>query len=579
MVAEGRLAEIGADHLADLRAVELGIFRERGHDRQAHGVGQRVQHVGDVDVVHGRLGKVTHTTMVPQLHSSTSIEHTVAVDIDLSVLDDETSLQETADLIEHVPDVNAQPAADLNRWRSLPLILAAVFMGLFDVFVVNVAAPSIRGDLHVGDGGLELVVAGYSFTYAAGLVTGGRLGDLFGRRRLFLLGMSLFTVASLLCGIAPGEGILIGGRLLQGVGASLMVPQVLAIMTTSFLPEERTRAFSYFGLTVGLGAASGQILGGVILNANIFGLQWRPVFLVNVPIGIIAVLGARKLVRESRSTVAEPIDPIGLLLLVFGLGAVLVPLVLGRSEGWPIWTYLLLAASVPLLAGFALWELRVDRTGGAPMLRLSLLSSRAVITGLSINLGYFAFFGSFLYSLTLFLQVGLHNSPLRAGLTFAPLGVAFMAASILGRPFVTRYGSRVVTVGAVISLIGLVGLVLTLRHTGLHTTTLDVGPWAGLCGIGNGLVVPSLVASVLAGVPGNQAGSVSGALTTTQQFANALGVAAVGVVFYDRLASHGIVSAMTAAVFVDVVLVAISLVLTFFLPRPKGLIASVPVEA
>ena len=465
------------------------------------------------------------------------------------VLDPETTLTETAEAIgsiEHTKPLAPAAATgdepDPNRWRSLPLILAATFMGLFDVFVVNVAAPSIRTDLHVGDGGLELIVAGYSFTYAAGLVTGGRLGDLFGRRKLFLIGMTIFTLASLMCGVASGETMLIAGRLLQGAGASLMVPQVLAIMTTSFPPQERAKAFGYFGLTIGLGAASGQILGGVILQANIFGLGWRPVFLVNVPIGIIALTGTLKLVRESRSTVAEKIDPLGLVLLIAGLGALVGPLILGRSQGWPAWTYISLIASAPLLAAFVAWELRVDRRGGAPMLRLSLLKGRAVTAGLAINLGYFAFFGSFLYALTLFLQVGLHDSPLRAGLTFAPLGVTFMATSILARSFVVKYGSRVVTVGAVVSLIGLVGLFFTIRSQGLHTTTLDIGPWAALCGIGNGLVVPSLVSSVLAGVPGNQAGSVSGALTTTQQFANVLGVAALGVIFYDRLASHGIVS-------------------------------------
>ncbi len=490
------------------------------------------------------------------------------MNVDGAVLDDETGLTEAAELVERSaaappPD---QPV-DPRRWRSLPLILTATFMALFDVFVVNVAAPSIKSDLAVGDGGLELVVAGYSFTYAAGLVTGGRLGDLLGRRRMFVLGMGIFTVASLLCGVAPDETVLISGRLLQGVGASVMVPQVLAIISTAFPPAERARAFSYFGLTVGLGAASGQVLGGVILNADIFGLQWRPVFLVNVPIGIIAVIGTLRLVRESRSTVAERIDPLGLVLLVGGLGALLVPLVLGRSQGWPAWTWVSLVSAVPLLAAFAAWELRLDRAGGAPLLRLSLLSGRPVLVGLAINLGYFAFFGSFLYALTLFLQTGLGDSPLRAGLTFAPLGVAFMISSILGRPLAARHGSRVLTAGTISTLVGLVGFMVTVQSHGLSTTTLDLVPWAALCGVGNGLVVPSLIASVLAGVPGNQAGAVSGALTTTQQFANALGVAAVGVVFYDRLQSHGSVSAMTSALVVDIVLVAVSMGLTMLLRR------------
>ncbi|MEX5709864.1 MFS transporter [Parafrankia sp. FMc6] len=226
-----------------------------------------------------------------------------------------------------------EAAADPRRWRALPVILIASFMSLFDVFVVNVAAPSIGSDLNASNAGLELVVGGYSFTYAAALVTGGRLGDRFGRRRIYLLGMAVFTAASALCGLAPNEAVLIGGRLLQGAGAAAMVPQVLALISVTFPPPERPRAFAFFGVTIGLGGVCGQVLGGVLLDLDIFGLGWRPIFLVNVPIGLAALVGARRLVRESRSARAERLDPVGLGTLTLGIGLVLVPLTLGRDEG------------------------------------------------------------------------------------------------------------------------------------------------------------------------------------------------------------------------------------------------------
>ena len=356
---------------------------------------------------------------------------------------------------------------DPRRWRSLPVVLSATFMSLFDVFVVNVAAPSIQHDLHASSSTLELVVAGYSFSYAAGLVTGARLGDLFGRRRLFMIGLAIFAAASLLSGVAPTSALLVIGRLAQGFGAAAMVPQVLSMLNVNFRPEERSRVFSLFGVTVGLGTVAGQILGGVLLNVNLFGWGWRPIFLINVPIGIAAIVLSRRLLPESKPDVADRLDPLGVVLLTTGVGAITAPLVLGQAEHWPLWTWVSFVAGAALVVIFLSWESRLGRRGGHPLLPLSLFEHRAFNVGLLVNLGFFSFFGSVLLTLTIFLQEGLKYSPMRAGLTFAPLGVAFALSSIRGRVLHARYGTAVISAGAATALLGVAGLAVVIAVSGL----------------------------------------------------------------------------------------------------------------
>jgi MFS family permease len=462
----------------------------------------------------------------------------------------------------------AEPTYDPRRWRSLPIVLSATFMSLFDVFVVNVAAPSVQHDLHASSSTLELIVAAYSFTYAAGLVTGARLGDLVGRRRMFVFGLGLFAVASFLCGVAPTGGALVAGRLAQGLGAAAMVPQVLALLTVSFPPAERPRAFSLFGATVGLGTVSGQVLGGVLLHLNILGLGWRPIFLVNVPIGIAAIVAAYRLLPESRARLADRLDPLGVVLLSTGIGAITAPLVLGRSQHWPVWTWVSFVAGALLVTTFLWWERRLGEGGGHPLLPLGLFGHRAFNLGLLVNLGFFSFFGSVLLTLTVFLQEGVHDSPLTAGLTFAPLGVAFAASSLAGRRLHARWGTWVITAGTAIALAGIVGLTLVVSTTGLSASAIELSPVLALIGIGSGLVVPLIVSGVLQSVPGSSAGAASGVLTTTQQFSITLGISAVGTLFFSRLASSGMVAAMQAGLVADLALVGLALAMSILLARP-----------
>jgi EmrB/QacA subfamily drug resistance transporter len=447
------------------------------------------------------------------------------------------------------------------------VVLSATFMSLFDIVVVNVAAPSIQHDLHASSSTLELVVAGYSFSYAAGLVTGARLGDLVGRRRMFTIGLGIFVVASFLAGVSPTSFILIAARLAQGFGAAAMIPQVLSMLSANFSPEERPRVFSLFGVAVGLGTIAGQILGGIFLRLDIFGWGWRPIFLVNVPIGIAAIVLARRLLPESRHDKADRLDPLGVLLLTSGVGAITAPLVLGQSQHWPLWTWLAFVAGFVLIASFILWERHVGEQGGHPLLPLSLFEHRAFNSGLLVNFGFFAFFGSVLLTMTLFLQEGLHFSPMHAGLTFAPLGVAFALSSLRGRSLHYRYGTPIISIGAASALVGVIGLAVVVKVSGLSATSLELSPALAMIGIGNGLVIPLIVQGVLASVPSNRTGAASGILTTTQQFSMCLGIAAVGTLFFAREASAGIVSALQYGLYADIALVAFALAMTFLLPR------------
>jgi EmrB/QacA subfamily drug resistance transporter len=456
----------------------------------------------------------------------------------------------------------------------LPVILSATFMAMFDFFVVNVAAPSLQHDLHAGQAALELVVGGYAFTYAGGMVTGGRLGDLFGYRRLFLIGMAAFTVASLLCGLAESPAQLVAARLLQGLTGAAMVPQVLALITATFPPEERPRAMSWFGVTAGVGSVAGQVLGGLLLDADVLGLGWRVIFLLNVPVGMVALVFALRLLPANRSVRRPRLDPLGAAGVSGALALILVPLILGREEGWPAWTWVSMAAAAPVLIATLRWERRLSLRGGEPLLDLALFRTRSFAAGLPINVAFMAFFASFMFVLTLLLQGGLGLSPLDAGLTFAPLGALFAVTSVLGRSLVARYGVRVITLGATISGFGLLTLIVELQWLGADITARWLLLPTAIVGLGNGLVLPTLIGAVLTGVRPAQGGAAAGVLTTTQQFAGAAGVAVLGALFFGTLGSNpsrGDFATATEAVSVlALALVLTAAALTVLLPRPAA---------
>jgi EmrB/QacA subfamily drug resistance transporter len=465
----------------------------------------------------------------------------------------------------------APPGQDPRRWFMLPVVLTAMFMAGFDIWAVNVAAPSLQRDLHVSDAALQLIVGGYAFMYASGMVTGGRLGDLFGYRRMFMIGVVTFAAASLLCGLAQSPGELVTARLVQGLTGAAMVPQVLALITATFPVHERSRALAWFGVTMGAGFVSGQILGGGLIEANIFGLGWRAIFLVNVPVGVLALVAAARVVPHAWAQRRPRLDPLGAVGVSASIALALVPLTLGRDQGWPPWTWVSLAAALPLLGLTLLWERRLARRNADPLLDLPLFRDRTFSAGLVVNFGLVFFFGSFMFVLTLLLQAGLGQSPLHAGVEALPLAAAFTVMSILSPRFSARLGPRAITLGAGITTVGTIALALTGARYGAHLTGWDLAPATVLIGLGQGISLPLLIGAVLTHVRPERAGAAAGILTTTQQFGAASGIAVIGAIFYSALGAapsrSTFVSGMVVAMTVNAALVAVATAVTLLLPR------------
>ncbi|MFJ8625926.1 MFS transporter [Kitasatospora sp. NPDC093550] len=322
----------------------------------------------------------------------------------------------------HAPPTPAPPPKGL-----LPVVLTATFMTALDIFVVNVALPSLQGDLGAGPAAVQWVMAGFSLALAAGLVTAGRLGDRYGRRRVFGLGLALFTLASAGCGLAPTAAALVGARVVQGLAAALMGPQVLAILRTAFSGPAQARAFARYGLTMGVGAVFGQLIGGLLIRADLFGLGWRSCFLINLPIGLAALVMVRRCLPESRAAQRPGLDPVGVLLVTTALTALVLPLIQGPSLGWPLWTVLCLGASVVLLAAFAAHQHRTTthrgEGAGTALVDTRLFRSRAFSAGVLAQLAFWLGQGSFFLVLALHLQFGRGLDALGAGLVFTAIGL------------------------------------------------------------------------------------------------------------------------------------------------------------
>ncbi|MCF2130053.1 MFS transporter [Strepomyces sp. STD 3.1] len=425
-----------------------------------------------------------------------------------------------------------------RRRGATAVLLAATFMGILDVLIVNVAAPSIQRDLNAGFADLQLVISGYVLAYAVALTTGGRLGGTYGHKRVFVTGLVAFVVMSTACAAAPTAGALIVLRIGQGLAAALMLPQVLALIQTVFSPQERPRALALYGATLGMGAIAGQILGGLLLDLDVFGLGWRSVFLVNVPIGLVAAACAAVLLPEARPGDRHELDIPGLLLTAIAMTLLIYPLIRGQAGGWPPWIWAMFAGSALALA--ALWrvEQRSARSGGAPLVRPSLLRKR----GFSLGLAVVVFFYSGNYGLFLLLayvfQDGLHLSPLGSGIAFLPLGVGFAGASMVGRRLVARYGKAVLVAGAGAMAVGYLVLIVTLLPgpaPDAPLAALAMAPALLVAGAGGGLVAAPLVGSILATVPAEDAGAGSAILLTVNQAAISLGVAVFGTLFVALL--------------------------------------------
>jgi EmrB/QacA subfamily drug resistance transporter len=456
-------------------------------------------------------------------------------------------------------------------WLMLPVILAATFMYGFDQNVVNVALPTLRDDLHAGPVALELVVGGYAFAYAAGLVTGGRLGDLVGYKRMFLIGMGAFTVVSVLAGLAQSPGQLVGARLVQGLSAALLVPQVLALITSTFPVAERTGALAWFGVTGAVSGVVGQVLGGLLLDADVAGLGWRILFLLNLPVGAVVLVVAARVLPAVTSGRRPALDPIGVVGITAGVALALAPLVLGRSEHWAVWIWVSLALSVPVLVLTLVYESRRP----SPLVDLTLFRSRTFSAGLGIAVAFLAFFTSSIFVLSLLLQTGLGLTPLEGGLSFTPFALLAIVTALTGRRLISRYGPpSVIRAGCSISALGLVLclVVLALGGAGVGVGWLVAG--LAVVGAGNSMIMTAYLGATLAGVRPDQAGIASGTLNTFQQFAGSAGLAAVGAVFFAVLGvtpgPAQYVSATSVALWIGLGLVVVIAGLSWLLRTPAG---------
>jgi MFS family permease len=413
----------------------------------------------------------------------------------------------------------------------LAIVLTGQIMAIVDTNIVNVAVPSMHATLGASGAGLQLVVAGYTIAYAVLLVTGARLGDMLGHRRVFLAGTALFTLASLGCGLAPTTGALIALRFLQGVGAATMIPQVLSLIQRSYTaPGPRARAMSLYATVISGGAVLGQVLGGLLVSADVFGSSWRPVFLVNVPVGL-AVLAFGRLLPAGRFDGARTLDLRGLAVLTPAVLALVLPLVLGQPLGWPLWGWLLLAASVALFALLGRVEHRVEARGGQPILPRSLLGLPGMIAGLGGLFASMVVFGGWLFGLALELQDGLGNSPLRAGLTFVPCGVAFAIVSLNWRRLPVRYHERLPMIGFVVTGAGLVWSGLLLHSGGAGGVWLYVA--LAVSGGGMAGAFGALMGRVLSQVPVAIAADASGVIVTVNQLGIVVGIATFGSLYLN----------------------------------------------
>ncbi len=424
---------------------------------------------------------------------------------------------------------------DPRRWRALTVCLVAGFMTLLDVSIVNVAIPSIRQGLGASASDIQWVLSGYSLAYGLVLVPTGRLGDARGRRTVFMAGLALFTLASAACGLAPGPVWLVVARLLQGIGGGTIAPQVSALIQTMFRGAERGRAFGLFGLTVGVSTAVGPLLGGTIL-ATVPGEQaWRWIFLVNLPIGIGALVLARGLLpADSARRARQPLDLPGVALLAVALLLVLLPM-LETGADVPAALWLTLPIGLVLASAFLRWERQYARRGNTPLVDLALLRRRSYAAGMSIAALYFAGFTSIFFTFTLFLQVGHGYTPLEAGLAQTPFAVGGAVSAPLAGRVITRIGRPLVVIGLGLVLAGLAGAWLAVRLV----DGPSVGWWAALpllvAGVGSGVVISPNITLTLAEVPVVQAGSAGGVLQTAQRVGGAAGIAGVGAAFFHVL--------------------------------------------
>lgn len=435
--------------------------------------------------------------------------------------------------LAQAPHTHGEP--DPRRWIALFAALTAPFLGVLDFFIVNLALPRVQEDLGATFAEQQSVLAFYALSLAVFVVTGGRLGDTHGRKRMFRIGLTGFVLASILCGVAPSPWFLISARFLQGLMGALAFPQVLALVQVLFPEHERPRALAYFGLNVGLASIAGQVLGGLLVEWDPFGLGWRVLFLINVPIGGLALWIASRTLPEVRAPNPPTLDLFGVLLATVGLALLLVPLVEGHQAHWPPWAIVMLASSVPVLLWFLREERRAAAHGRDPLIDLEVVRLGTFRSGLGMICAYFFGGGALFLVLSIYLQEGLGLTTRDAALNFLPFAGALLVSSLISTRHVSRHRTLFLRGGFVLVALGMVLVVAGLATTRTGDARAPVGVGLALYALGQGFVSPVMFATIVSGVPLRSAGAASGVLSTCQQASSMLGVAVIGLVFSSVL--------------------------------------------
>jgi len=454
-----------------------------------------------------------------------------------------------------------------HRWLILGIVLAAEIMDLLDSTIVNVAGPSLKEKLGASPSALQWVIGGYTLTLGAGLVLGGRLADRYSRRNIFLLGLTSFTITSLLCAIATNIESLIAFRLIQGFAGALVLPHIIGFIRDVFPPEELGKAFAIFGPVFGLGGILGPIVGGFIIDGNIASTGWRAVFLVNIPIGIINIALAWKYLPKRKSDHSIKIDLLGTLLIIAASGLLLLPLIQGQEAGWPLWTFISLAASIIGFGIFTIQQRWVISRNRTPLVDPDIFKSRTYNLGLAGIFTFFAGFTGVYLIITLFLQIGQGYSARGAGIAniAIALGTA-VGGALSGAVLADKFGTRVLQFGAVAQIVG--ALLLFFALPDMQSFNFwHIAPGMFVSGFGTGLVVAALFDAILLAIKDQLVGSASGVLSAVQSIASSVGVAIFGTVFFNKVATGHIDQGFRNSLLLQVGLVSIFLLITFFLPR------------
>jgi len=473
------------------------------------------------------------------------------------------------------PAPGAPSQADGRGWRAVAIVLVGAFMALLDTTIVNVALPAIHTGLHASPASLEWIVSGYALAYGLVLVPAGRVGDRVGHKWQFIAGLSLFTLASVACGLSQSPGEIITARVVQGIGAGVFYPAISATIQLAFTGPQRSKAFGTLGAVIGVSTALGPVLGGLIIQAAGAADGWRWVFLVNLLIGVIAVPLAAWLLPPPAARARRGIDPAGLGLLAAGLLLLLIPLIEGQPNGWPAWTYVSIGASIPVFALLTAWEVRTDRRGVDALLKPGLLTRSSFSAGAVFALVFFAGFTSVFFTLSILWQVGLGRSALASGLVMTPFALGSLAGAANSARLSARLGRMVLVTGCLLVGVGLAGTAAALYFTAPHPGGWELAGPLLVAGLGSGMAIAPNQDFVMAYVPRQEAGTASGTLGTAQRIGSAIGIAVIGTVLFGTISvrpgpgglAHAYSHSAQLAMLASVAFVLVALLLVVALPR------------